>query len=383
MEKDNIEVTILMPCLNEHETIGTCIKKAKTFLEKNNINGEVLIADNGSTDDSVDIAKSLGARVISVEKKGYGNALIKGTKEAYGKYVIMGDSDDSYDFLNLEGFVDELRNGADLVMGNRFKGTIEKGAMPFSHRYIGTPIISLLGRILYKSKIGDFNCGLRGCNKEKILSLNLCCEGMEYASEMIIKAQQNNLKVVEIPTNLKKDGRTRAPHLNTIRDGWRHFNFLLINAPRWIFLTPAIIFMVIGLIGIFLLLKGQLVFENFSLGINTMLYCNTFIIVGFQLLIFYLLDRLYCYNEKMITSLDSFTEKIANELNGKYVVLGLSMILIGFIMSISSIVKWKDVNFSELNPTVFMPAVIFANLLLAIGCELVFSVFLVNIIKKR
>lgn len=222
-----VELTILMPCLNEEKTIEICIKKAKEFFKKNNINGEVLIADNGSTDQSPIIAEKNGARVVFVKEKGYGSALINGSKEAKGKYTIMGDCDDSYNFLELEGFIEKLREGNDFVIGNRFKGKMEKGAMKMSHQYIGTPVISLIGRILYKVNIGDFNCGLRGYDTKKVNDLHCECTGMEYATEMIIKAKKNNLKIVEVPINFYKDGRSHASHLNTVRDGIRHLKVLL------------------------------------------------------------------------------------------------------------------------------------------------------------
>lgn len=222
-----IELSILIPALNEEETIGICIKKAKRFINKNKIEAEILIANNNSTDKTEEIAKDLGARVINVETKGYGAALIEGTKNAKGKYIIMGDADDSYNFLEISDFWQELKNGYDFVIGNRLKGKIEKGAMPFLHRYIGTPILSFLISKKYKTKIGDINCGLRGYNKEKIEKLNCNCTGMEYASEMIIKAVKNNLKIKEISINFYKDKRKRKPHLNTIRDGIRHLKIIL------------------------------------------------------------------------------------------------------------------------------------------------------------
>ena len=248
MEENSLELTILMPCLNESQTIEKCILKAKKSLEENKINGEILIADNGSTDGSKEIAIKNGARVIDVFSKGYGSALIEGTKQAYGKFVIMGDSDDSYDFSNIMPFLEKLRDGYDLVMGNRYKGGIEKGAMPWSHKYIGTPVISYIGSLFYKSKIGDFNCGMRGYNKQAILNLDLKCSGMEYASEMIVEANLNNLKITEIPIELKKDGRNHKPHLKSFSDGWRHLKFLLMYSPKWLFLIPGLILMGIGLI---------------------------------------------------------------------------------------------------------------------------------------
>ena len=221
-----MEVTILMPCLNEENTIEICINKALNFLKDNNIKGEVLIADNGSTDRTIEIIKNTDARYIIVNIKGYGSALINGIKNAKGKYIIMGDSDDSYDFTNLMPFINELRNNTDLVMGNRFKGGIEKGAMPFAHK-LGVPFLTMLGNVIYKTKLGDYHCGLRGFNKEKILKLNLECLGMDFASEIIIKSKKANYKIVEIPTTLKKDGRGRKPHLKTFRDGMLHIRCLL------------------------------------------------------------------------------------------------------------------------------------------------------------
>ena len=226
---NEIELTILIPALNEEETIGICIEKAKEFITKNKIEAEILVANNNSSDNTEEVSKNMEARVINVLEKGYGMALIKGTKEAKGKYIIMGDADDSYDFLELDEFIKMIREGNDIIIGNRFKGKIEKGAMPLLHRYIGTPILSLLISKKYKVKIGDINCGLRAYNKEKILNLNCTCTGMEYASEMIIKAVKANLKIKEIPINFYKDKRSKKPHLRTIRDGLRHLKIILNN----------------------------------------------------------------------------------------------------------------------------------------------------------
>ncbi len=222
-----IELTILMPCLNEAETLAACIRKANAFLKRENIKGEILIADNGSMDGSQEIARSCGARVIDARAKGYGAALQAGLENARGTYVIMGDADDSYDFSNLTPFVEKLREGYDLVMGNRFTGGIEKGAMPFSHRYIGNPVLSWLGRILYHCNIRDFHCGLRGCRTDAVKGLHLRAPGMEYASEMVIATVTHNLKIAQVPTTLSRDGRSRRPHLRALRDGWRHLRLLL------------------------------------------------------------------------------------------------------------------------------------------------------------
>lgn len=380
----DLELTILMPCLNEEETLEKCIKKAKKFLERNNIKGEILIADNGSTDKSIAIAKKNKARVVNVETKGYGSALITGTKEAYGKYVIMGDSDDSYDFLNLESFVEKLREGYDLVIGNRFAGGIEKGAMPFLHKYIGNPVLSFLGRLFYNSKIKDFHCGLRGYNKERILDLNLKCEGMEYASEMIVKAELRNLKIAEVPTTLKKDGRSRKPHLRTFRDGFRHLKFLIINAPNWLFLLPGILLATIGLIGLILLLNGQLFLSNnHSLGIHSMLYFSSFIIIGFNLCLFFILNKLYSYNIGLIEKLDKITKRIVKIPTHILIIIGSLFIVTGLGISIYSLLKWQSVSFGSLDPTNFMLKVIPANSLLILGAETIFSSILINIMNIK
>ena len=378
-----IELTILMPCLNEEETIETCITKAKKFLKKNKVNGEILIADNGSTDNSISIAEKLGARVVHVKEKGYGSALISGCKNALGKYVIMGDSDDSYDFLHLEKFLEKLREGYELVMGNRFAGGIEKGAMPFSHRYIGTPILSLIGRIFFHSKIKDFNCGLRGYNRKKILELDLNCTGMEYASEMIVKSEINDLKVTEVPTTLKKDGRTRKPHLKTFSDGWRHLNFLLVYAPNWLFLFPGMLLLIIGLIGMIILVNGNVLINNVNFGIHTMLYCSSFVIIGFQLCIFYLFAKIYAYKEQIITKINKITMHIMNTSTLKFVIVGVLLIILGIVLSIISLVSWKNAKFGNLNTELFMPQVIIAISSLILGLQIFFSAFFISVMNIK
>lgn len=382
MEK--VELTILMPCLNEEETLEKCIKKAKKFLDRSKIKGEILIADNGSTDKSIAIAKKNKARVVNVETKGYGSALIAGTKAAYGKYVIMGDSDDSYDFLNLEPFVEKLREGYDLVMGNRFLGGIEDGAMPFSHRYIGNPFLSFLGRLFYKSKIGDFHCGLRGYNRERMLSLNLKCQGMEYASEMVVKSELKNFKIAEVPTTLKKDGRSRKPHLNTIRDGFRHLKFLIINAPNWLFLLPGVLLTLVGLIGLLLLSNGQFFFtDNHSIGVHSMLYFSSFTIIGLNLCLFFILNKLYSYSIGLIDNLDSITNKIRKIPTHFLIIIGVLLVVIGLGISIHSFITWQNLDFGALDPTDFMLKVIPANCLLMVGAETIFASILINIMNIK
>ena len=241
-----MELTILMPCLNEAETIARCVDKARSFLARTGTEGEVLVADNGSNDGSIQIAEAHGARVAHVAMRGYGAALIHGINAAHGKYVIMADSDDSYDLQHLDAFISQLRQGNDLVMGNRFKGGIAQGAMPFLHKYLGNPVLSRIGRLFFSIPVHDFHCGLRGFNRQRILDLELATTGMEFASEMVVRSALAKYKITEVPTTLQKDGRSRPPHLRTWSDGWRHLRFLLLLCPRWLFLYPGIAILLMG-----------------------------------------------------------------------------------------------------------------------------------------
>jgi glycosyltransferase involved in cell wall biosynthesis len=380
-ETKDIELTILMPCLNEAETLEICINKAIKSLKENNINGEVLIADNGSTDGSKEIAIKNGARVIDVPTKGYGSALIEGTKQALGKFIIMGDSDDSYDFSNIMPFVDKLREGYDLVMGNRFKGGIEKGAMPWSHKYIGTPVISFIGRLFYKSKIGDFNCGMRGYRKQAILDLDLKCTGMEYASEMIVEASLNDLKIAEIPTTLKKDGRNRPPHLKSFSDGWRHLKFLLMYSPTWLFLIPGLILMTIGLIGTIAFMFGNLKIASVVLGVHSRLYLGAMVVVGFQMIIFSLFAKTYAVNSGMHPKVDRISKFIKKITLEKGLLAGIILTIIGIGLTIYAMVIWEQAEWGRLNPVDVMPITIPAVYLIIIGVQLTFSSFFLGVLN--
>ena len=280
----NCELTILMPCLDEAETLETCIRMARNFLARSNIAGEVLVADNGSTDGSQAIAVRNGARVVEVREKGYGAALLGGIRAAHGKYVIMGDADASYDFSRLEGFVEKLRNGYELVMGNRFRGGIAPGAMPALHKYLGNPVLSGIGRLLFRSPCKDFHCGLRGFNRESVMRLDLQTTGMEFASEMVVKATLQNLRIVEVPTTLSPDGRSRAPHLRSWRDGWRHLRFLLIYSPRWLFLYPGLCLSGLGLGLMAWLLPGPRFLFSAGFDVHTLVYASGMIVVGLQII---------------------------------------------------------------------------------------------------
>ncbi len=377
-----MELTILMPCLNESLTLPICIKKAKTFLTDNNVDGEILIADNGSTDGSQDIARELGARVVDIPEKGYGAALIGGCNAALGKYVIMGDSDDSYDFLNLMPFVEKLREGYDLVMGNRFKGGIEKGAMPPLHQYLGNPVLSTIGRILYRSDIKDFHCGLRGYNRESILGLNLHTTGMEYASEMVVQATLHKLKICEVPTTLKKDGRDRPPHLRSWSDGWRHLTFLLMHSPNWLFLYPGLILWFIGLLVSIAIMIHPVEIGNVTFSINTMLYAAVAAIIGFQLMLFYVLTKKYASITGFIPMTKIDKSLIRFTMN-KGIFIGASLFLIGTIGSIAAVVIWSALQFGDLEPESFSRLTIPMLILLVSGIQLMFSSFFLGILEIK
>lgn len=379
-ENFQFELTILMPCLNEAETLEICIKKAQTFLKENDVNGEVLIADNGSTDGSQDIARRNGARVVDIPVKGYGAALIGGCNAALGKYVIMGDSDDSYDFLHLMPFVEKLREGYDLVMGNRFKGGIEKGAMPFSHRYIGNPVLSFIGRLFYSSKIKDFHCGLRGYNTVRMRELNLKTTGMEYASEMVVKSTMSDFKIAEVPTTLKKDGRSHPPHLNTWRDGWRHLKFLLMHSPNWLFRYPGLILSVIGLVLMVLLTIGPISIGDVTFDIQTLLYSSAMLLLGVNMMLFSVYTETYARRTGFIPMKEpKGLMKIFTLEKG--IIFGVLLFIIGIVCSILAVTVWSKLSFGELNPNRSMRLTIPSFTAIVLGAELIFSSFFIGILQ--
>jgi glycosyltransferase involved in cell wall biosynthesis len=376
-----MELTILMPCLNEAQTLAVCIKKARAFLDEANIEGEVVIADNGSSDGSQQIAQENGARVVAVATRGYGAALIHGIRAAKGRYVIMGDADDSYDFLNLKPFLEKLRQGYELVMGNRFKGGIKPGAMPPLHRYLGNPVLTGIGRLFFKSDIRDFHCGLRGFNKLAIEQLNLQTTGMEFASEMVVKATLNKLKITEVPTILSKDGRNRPPHLRSWRDGWRHLRFLLIFSPRWLFLYPGAILTCLGALVTLALIMGPVKIANYSLDIHTMLYAAMMTILGLQTMFFAVFSKVFSMNMGLIPQdqkLRGFLELFSLE---KSLILGGILSLAGIIGSIYAVTVWQSLAFGALQPTAMMRIVIPSLTSLAVGIQIIFGSFFLSVLS--
>lgn len=379
-----MELTILMPCLNEAETLRKCIKKAKYWMEINNIDGEVLIADNGSNDGSQTIAIESGARLINVKEKGYGSALASGIKNSFGEYIIMGDCDDSYDFLNLNLFIDKLRDGFDLVMGNRFKGGVEKGAMPFLHKYIGNPALSFLGRIFFHSDIGDFHCGLRGFKKEILGRLKLQSTGMEFASEMVVKSVIFNLRIAEVPTKLFQDGRSRPPHLRTWSDGWRHLRFLLMYSPTWLFKIPGFFFMIMGLVLMLMtMFKPFEILKGIYFDTNTLIFSAVFIILGFTILSLGLFTRTFAREEGFLPrkkSHNSIESKISLESG---LIVGLLFFIAGTSISGYAFFLWSKVNFGRLDYGNILRMIIPAATLILIGVQIIFSSFFLSILKIK
>ncbi len=375
------ELTILMPCLNEAETLETCIKKAQTFLRENNVNGEVLIADNGSTDGSREIAQKAGARVVPVGQRGYGAALIGGCEAAKGEYVIMGDADDSYDFLNLMPFLSKLREGYDLVMGNRFKGGIAKGAMPPLHRYIGNPVLSFIGRLFYKSDIKDFHCGLRGYRRDSIMKLGLQTLGMEYASEMVVKATLYKLKITEVPTTLSPDGRSRAPHLRSFHDGWRHLKFLLMHSPSWLFLYPGIFFATFGTVLMCLLVVNTVNIGAVGFDINTLLYASAMLMIGVNLILFNAFSRTYARMTGFIPVWDTDKKKFFTVDKGIF--LGALLFIVGIVLTIIALVGWNRMGFGQLDPQQMMRLTIPAVTCMVVGVQVLFGSFFIGILEIK
>ncbi|MFE6257028.1 glycosyltransferase family 2 protein [Agromyces sp. NPDC057865] len=369
-----IELSIVMPCLNEAETLATCIDKAQGYLERSGVVGEVVIADNGSTDGSQDIARAHGARVVDVPAKGYGSALMGGIDAARGEYVIMGDADDSYDFSRLDPFVERLRAGDELVMGNRFKGGIAEGAMPPLHKYLGNPVLSWIGRVLFRSPIGDFHCGLRGFNRRSILNLHLQTTGMEFASEVVVKSTLGGLRVSEVPTTLDKDGRSRPPHLRSWRDGWRHLRFLLIFSPRWLFLIPGAVAFFIGLLGTLFISFGPIILGDIGFDVSSQVYLAALTVVGYQSVLFAILTKIYAQHEGFriprSRNFDRLERRISLESSA---LVGLAIFVIGLAIAIWQFSMWATTGFGALDPTSTLRTAVLAALLMMLGAQTIMA----------
>ncbi len=375
-----LELTILMPCLNEAETLAACIDKAMGYLARSGVRGEVLIADNGSTDGSQDIARSLGARVVPVSRRGYGAALIAGIEAARGRFVIMGDSDDSYDFTSLDPFVEKLREGHQLVMGNRFLGGIAPGAMPPLHRYLGNPVLTAIGRIFFGSPVRDFHCGLRGFDRESILALGLRSTGMEFASEMVVKATVQKLRLIEVPTTLSPDGRSRPPHLRSWRDGWRHLRFLLAFCPRWLFLLPGIALFALGAAAMALLLPGAASVGGITFDVHTLLYAAGAMVLGFQAMQFWAFTRIYGALDGVVPPDPWLARMTAKGVLEPALIAGGALVLVGLGMGAASVAIWGASEFGPITTSAPMRLAIGSVTAMILGVQLAFGGFFVTVL---
>ncbi len=372
-----------MPCLNEAETLARCITKARAFLIRSGIVGEVLIADNGSTDGSQQIAEIQGARVVPVAEKGYGSALLAGIRAARSRYVIMGDSDDSYDFSRLDGFVEKLRAGYDLVMGNRFQGGIAPGAMPALHRYLGNPVLSTVGRVFFHSPCGDFHCGLRGFQRDAILALDLQAPGMEFASEMVVKATIRQLRIAEVPTTLSPDGRSRAPHLKSWRDGWRHLRFLLLFSPRWLFLYPGAALFLVGVAMMVWLLPAPRTVGGVTLDIHTLFYAALAVVVGFHSMLFWVFTKTYGIREGIVPPDPRFSSMMRSVTLEVGLIAGALLLLIGVALGVYAIGAWGSVEFGVLSPELAMRLVIPSGTAILLAFQIAYGAFFLSVLEIR
>jgi glycosyltransferase involved in cell wall biosynthesis len=376
----DLEVSVVMPCLNEEKTIGFCVAEALTTLERAGLRGEVVVADNGSTDRSIEIARGLGARVVPVERKGYGSALLGGFSAARGEFVIMGDADQSYDFTHIPAFVAKLREGYDLVMGNRFRGGIEPGAMPALHRYLGTPVLTGIARLFFGHPCGDIYCGLRGFRRDAILRLGLRTTGMEFATEMLVKAAIFQLPIAEIPTTLRPDGRDRPPHLRTWRDGWRGLRFLMLYSPRWLFLYPGIALMIAGTAAGLWLIPAPRTVHGVTFDVHTLLFAGLAVLLGFQSITFAFFTKLFAITEGLSPEdprLNRLFRYITLEVG---LAAGVALMALGFAAWASVLGTWGSRHFGPLDLEVTLRVTIPGAVLIALGFQTLLSSLFLSVL---
>lgn len=374
------ELTILMPCLDEAETLAACIDKAQGFLRRSGIDGEVVVADNGSTDGSQAIAEAHGARLVHVATRGYGAALVGGTLAARGRFVIMGDADDSYDFSALEPFVERLRAGDDLVMGNRFAGGIRRGAMPALHRFLGNPVLSGIGRLFFRAPVGDFHCGLRGFRRDAVVALDLRATGMEYASEMVVKAVLHDLRVSEVPTTLSPDGRTRPPHLRSWRDGWRHLRFLLLYSPRWLFLYPGLVLAVVGGLLSLALVAGPIEIGSIRLGVGAHFLAAVATLIGYQTMLFAVLAKVYGQLAGYVPHDARFDRMFRHVRLETGLLAGIVLAVTGVAFGIVAFLRWRDANWGNVETGEDLRVVVPAALGLVLGAQTILASFFLSVL---
>ena len=378
-----LELSVVMPCLNERETVGVCVRKALVSIREAGILGEVIVGDNGSTDGSVEVAEKEGARVIHVADKGYGNALKGGILAARGEYVLMADSDDSYDFSHIMRFIEPLRAGSDLVMGNRFRGGIAKDAMPPLHRYLGNPVLTGIGRLFFRSPCKDFHCGMRGFRKDSFLRMDIRSTGMEFASEMVVKASLFRMKVSEVPTTLNPDGRSHPPHLRTWRDGWRHLRFLLMYSPRWLFLYPGTFLILLGLAGCAWLLPGPQIFHGVGFDVHTLLYAFVSVLLGFQLAAFAVFTKVFAISEGLMPEDPRLNRAFRYITLETGLAAGGLLVALGIGGSIFAVSGWAKQSFGALDTGHMLRIVMPSVFSLTLGVQIVCSSFFMSILGLR
>lgn len=373
-----------MPCLNEAATVGRCVEQAFDAIRRFGINGEVVVADNGSTDGSREIAARAGARVVDAATRGYGAALAAGIAASRGTYVLMGDADLTYDFGSMDLFLERLRAGDDLVMGNRFRGGVAKGAMPFLHRWLGNPVLSYLGRLFYRSDIGDFHCGLRAFRRDRILALDLRTTGMEYATEMVVKSSLHGLRVSEVPATLAPDLRDRAPHLRTWRDGWRHLRFMLLYTPRWLFLYPGALLILVGALVMLWLLPGPQRAGSVSFDLHTLVYAAIAMIIGYQAVVFALFTKTFAITEGLLPRdprLDRLYRYVTLETG---LVFGFAALIVGIVGSLYAVGVWTAKSFGPIDESEHtLRIVIVSSTAIALGLETILSSFFLSVLGLR
>jgi glycosyltransferase involved in cell wall biosynthesis len=377
------EVSIIIPCLNEARSLPYCLEKAATFLRENSIDGEIIVADNGSQDESVTIATQYHATVIVEKEKGYGSVIMAGMKVSTGRYIIIGDADDSYDFSAIMPFIVLLRQGHDLVVGNRFRGGIQKKAMPLLHRYIGNPILSFTGRLFFNISLGDFHCGIRALTRDCVNRLELKTTGMEFASEMIVKAALLKMKITETPVVLYPDKRNRPSHLRTWRDGWRHLRFLLLYSPRWLFLIPGLVLLLVGLISSAFLIAGPIMLMGKRLDIHTLMYASGFVLMGFQLISFYVFTRVYTVTHGLLPGNKPIGRLLSVYNLERGILTGMLLMGCGVYLNIKSFLYWQATGFGDINPVKVLRWVIPSVTLVLLGLQLIMSCFYLSILTIR
>jgi hypothetical protein len=382
-ELTELDVSIVMPCLDEAATLAACIADAQGWLDRSGVRGEIVIADNGSTDGSPAIAEAAGARVVHVPVRGYGAALRAGIEAARARWVVMGDADQSYDFTALDPFLAELRDGADLVMGNRFRGGIEPGAMPWLHRRLGNPVLSGLGRLFFRVPVGDFHCGLRAFDREAIRGLDLRTTGMEFASEMVVKSSLHHLDIREVPTVLRPDGRDRPPHLRTWSDGWRHLRFLLLYSPTWLFLIPGAVLLTVGLVVAIVLAIGPVSVGSVTFDVGTLVYAAGATFIGAQAIGFALLTRTFAESHGLLPPSPGLARFFRVATLERGLLVALVVVLAGTAAALASLLRWGGEGFGDLDPTQQLRVVVPAVLGLVHGVSLGFTSFALSILRLR